>query len=63
MEDAHTDNVTCATFSPDGTRIVSTSYDKMIKVWDAGARSLRRRARPMSPPLLTFFCLAQLLCS
>ncbi len=31
----HTDDVTCAAFSGDGSRIVSGSYDGAVKVWDA----------------------------
>ncbi len=34
---AHRSNVTSVAFSPDGTKIVSGSYDKTIKVWDSGA--------------------------
>jgi len=32
---AHRDDVTSVAFSPDGTKIVSGSRDKTIKVWDA----------------------------
>ena len=32
--DAHSQNITSVVFSPDGTKIVSGSYDKTIKVWD-----------------------------
>ena len=32
----HTDGVSSASFSPDGTRIVTGSEDKTAKVWDAG---------------------------
>ncbi|KAG8703636.1 hypothetical protein FRC11_010568, partial [Ceratobasidium sp. 423] len=31
----HTNNVTSVQFSPDGTRIVSSSYDKTIRIWDS----------------------------
>ena len=34
---AHSDSITSVSFSPDGTKIVSGSSDKTIKVWDAGA--------------------------
>ena len=35
--DAHRSFVMSAAFSPDGTKIVSGSDDKTIKVWDFGA--------------------------
>ena len=31
---AHSDWIMSVAFSPDGTKIVSGSYDKTIKVWD-----------------------------
>ena len=31
--DAHSNRITSVVFSPDGTKIVSGSYDKTIKVW------------------------------
>ena len=34
---AHSDWVMSVAFSPDGTKIVSGSNDKTIKVWDSGA--------------------------
>ena len=34
---AHSDFITSVVFSPDGTKIVSGSGDKTIKVWDFGA--------------------------
>ncbi len=34
---AHSMVIYSVTFSPDGTKIVSGSYDKTIKVWDSGA--------------------------
>ena len=36
---AHSDWVCSVAFSPDGTKIVSGSYDKTIKVWDSGVRA------------------------
>jgi WD40 repeat protein len=35
--DAHSSGVTSIAFSPDGTKIVSGSSNKTIKVWDSGA--------------------------
>ena len=32
--DAHSKLITSVTFSPDGTKIVSGSWDQTIKVWD-----------------------------
>ena len=34
---AHSNYITSVVFSPDGTKIVSGSYDQTIKVWDFGA--------------------------
>ena len=34
---AHSDQIMSVAFSPDGTKIVSGSFDKTIKVWDFGA--------------------------
>jgi WD40 repeat protein len=34
---AHSLNINSVAFSPDGTKIVSGSGDKTIKVWDSGA--------------------------
>jgi WD40 repeat protein len=34
---AHSDHIRSVAFSPDGTKIVSGSYDETIKVWDSGA--------------------------
>ncbi len=34
---AHSNYIRSVAFSPDGTKIVSGSVDKTIKVWDTGA--------------------------
>ena len=43
---AHSHWVMSVAISPDGTKIVSGSYDKTIKVWDLGA------PKPSKLPLL-----------
>ncbi len=40
---AHSMAVASVAFSPDGTKIVSGSYDKTIKVWDSGAPRAQNR--------------------
>ena len=42
-KDAHSINITSVAFSPDGTKIVSGSFDKTIKVWDFGAPEPSKR--------------------
>ena len=44
--DAHSAGIWSVAFSPDGTKIVSGSPDKTIKVWDSGA------PKPSKSPLL-----------
>ena len=39
-QSAHRRAVASVAFSPDGATIVSGSYDKTIKVWDAGVSAL-----------------------
>ena len=41
--DAHSLSITSVAFSPDGTKIVSGSYDQTIKVWDFGAQEPSNR--------------------
>ena len=42
-KDAHSQPITSVAFSPDGTKIVSGSWDKTIKVWDSGAPRAQNR--------------------
>ncbi len=37
---AHSESIGSVVFSPDGTKIVSGSWDKTIKVWDANSFNL-----------------------
>ena len=50
---AHIECIESVTFSPDGKSIVSGSYDKTLKVWDAGASAQKS-------PLVTFSALTLL---
>jgi WD40 repeat protein len=50
--DAHSSYITLVAFSPDGTKIVSGSDDKTIKVWDFGAP--KPRIAPPWPRLMLF---------
>ena len=45
-KDAHSQPITSVVLSPDGTKIVSGSWDMTIKVWDLGA------PEPSKSPLL-----------
>ena len=40
---AHSDTIMSVAFSPDGTKIVSGSNDKRIKVWDFSAQEPSNR--------------------
>jgi WD40 repeat protein len=40
---AHSGDINSVAFSPDGTKIVSGSDDKTIKVWDSGAPQAQNR--------------------
>ncbi len=40
---AHSDIIMSVAFSPDGTKIVSGSYDKTIKIWDSGVPRAQNR--------------------
>ena len=42
-KNAHSGDINSVAFSPDGTKIVSGSYDKTIKVWDFGAQEPSNR--------------------
>ena len=39
----HSNYITSVVFSPDGTKIVSGSWDQTIKVWDSGAPRAQNR--------------------
>jgi len=46
---AHSLNINSVAFSPDGTKIVSGSGDKTIKVWDSGAPRAQNRLSMAKP--------------
>ena len=53
---AHSDYIRSVAFSPDGTKIVSGSDDKTIKVWDSGVPEPNRPSLAKTDALLA--CLA-----
>ena len=59
-DSAHKDFIRSVAFSPDGSKIVSGSDDKTIKVWDAGARFRQLPCR-LSSPLTPFLLASQIL--
>ena len=36
---AHSEAITSVAYSPDGSQILTGSWDKSLKVWDSGGRS------------------------
>ena len=42
VQDGHSNSVTSVAFSPDGTRLLSASDDKTLKLWDAATGQLMR---------------------
>ena len=46
-EGSHTSAVTSATFTPDGKRIVTTSMDQTIRIWDAESGEELQHFRPI----------------
>lgn len=40
VQKGHTDIINSIAFSPDGTKIVTTSWDKTIRIWDVESREL-----------------------
>lgn len=52
----HTNDVTCATFSPDGKYVLTGSDDETLRLWDAGTRrEIRKFEKPMSNITCTSF--------
>ena len=51
-QSAHSQLVMSVAFSPDGATIVSGSWDKTIKVWDAGSSTARSELHLITPLIL-----------
>ncbi len=58
---AHSNTISSVAFSPDGTKIVSGSYDKTIKVWDSGAPRAQNRPSLLGQNWRLLACLAGVL--
>ena len=59
-DSAHNDLIRSVAFSPDGSKIVSGSRDKTIKVWDAG-QPFHLLPCLLSSPLTSFLLASQIL--
>ena len=59
---AHSNYITSVVFSPDGTKIVSGSADKTIKVWDFGSPEPSNRPSLAKTDVCWLFWQAQWSC-
>jgi len=48
---AHSSMITSVAFSPDGTKIVSGSYDQTIKIWDSTGAPRALKITKIAPRL------------